>query len=152
MGREAAQSLRVGKHCRAQISQHIALVDTDQGIQHGRILKHVFVLSQLIFLGRALQKLREHLRSKGQRQHGAAHCGAGGIASADIVIHKKGFQIIIALGQRRGLAGNRHHMLGCVQPCLFKRILHKGLVGQGLKCGPGLRHQDKERMSHINGV
>ena len=149
VGREPAQRLGIRQHGGGGIAQNITLVNADQGIQHGGILRQLLILCQLVCLGSAIQELSEHLRAKGQGQHSTAHAGGRGKPAADIVIHEEGSQIVSALGQRRSFAGHCDHVLGGIQTGLGQSILHKGLVGQGFQGGSGLGNQNKQGVGQV---
>ena len=119
MCRETAQSLRIRQNCCCRVSENISLIYTDQRIQHLRILQNVRISGKLIFLCGTFQELCEYFRTKGQGKYSAAYCGSGGETASDIIIHKECCQIIITLGQRRGLAGNGYHVFGSIQSCIL---------------------------------
>ena len=130
---EAAQGLGIRQYCRVLVSQYIALINPDQGIQHGGICKHILIPGKLILLCRPVQELCEYFRPECQGQYRAAHAGGGGKTAADIIIHKERRQIIIALCQGRSLAGDGNHMPGGIQPRILQRILYERLIGQCLQ-------------------
>ncbi len=133
MGRKSRQGLRVRQYSRCFHAEHISLVDTDQGIQHIRILQRILLLRELILRVRAIEELREHLWSEGQGQHRAANCGRRGIPSADVIIHEERIEISRVLRQRRRLARDRDHVLRGIKPFLLQRVLYKRLIRQRLQ-------------------
>ena len=150
MGRKTAQCLRIGQHGGGGIAEDIALVHADESVQHGGIALYIGVLCESVGLGCACQKLVKHLRAEGEGQHSAAHSGGGGVAAADIVVHKEGCEVAGVFGQRRSLAGDCQHMLCRVKPGLLQCVLHKGLVGQGLQSSAGLGNQHEKGVCHVD--
>ena len=148
--REAAERLGIRQHGGVRIAEHVALVHADQRVEHGRILQQILVFGELVRLGSALEELREDLRTERQGQHRAADGGGGGVAAADEVVHKEGGEIIGALGQRRGLAGDGDHVLGGVKARLGQRVLDEGLVGQRLQRRAGLGDEHEQRVRHVD--
>ena len=73
MCREAAQSLGLRKHCRAQIAESVSLIDADQGIQKSCILPDVGILGQSVGLCRAVHDRRKDLGAKSQREDNRAY-------------------------------------------------------------------------------
>ena len=106
MCRETAQCLGIGQYSCCRIAPHVALIYTDQCIQHFRVLQQVLVGRSAVNLCRALQKLCEYFRSESQGQNSAADCGCGRITASDVVIHEDSSQIRITLCKRRCLTCN----------------------------------------------
>ena len=77
LSREAAQSLRIRKNCCIFKTENIALIDTDQGIQHGRIFECVLFRCQPVFFRSTLQEPAEYFRSESKRKDDATHTGRG---------------------------------------------------------------------------
>ena len=150
MRREAAERLGIRQHGGVRIAEHVALVHADQGVEQRRVGQQVLVFGEPVRLGRAIQELREDLRPERQGQHRAADGGGGGVAAADVVVHEEGGEIVIALGQRRGFAGDGDHVLGRVKTRLGQSILDEGLVGQRLQRRSGLRHQHEQRVRDVD--
>ena len=150
MRREAAERLGIRQHGGVRIAEHIALVHADQRVEHGRVLQQILVLGQRVGLGRAVQEAGEDLRAERQGQHRAADGGGGGVAAADVIVHKEGRQIIGALGQRGGLAGDGDHVPGGVKARLGQRVLDEGLVGQRLQRGAGLGDEHEQGVGHVD--
>ena len=66
MCRETAQCLRIRKHCSCRITKYISLINTDQGIHHGRVFQYIFIGCQLVLLCCTFQELCKYFRSEGQ--------------------------------------------------------------------------------------
>ena len=152
VGREAAESLGVGQDRRGGVAQDVALVHTDEGVEQGGVLEDVGLLRGQVLGVRAVEEASEDLGAEGQGQHHAAHAGAGGVASADVVIHEEGGEIVAGLGQGRGLARDGDHVLCRVKARIFEGVLDKALVGQGLERRAGLGNQHKQGVLEVDGL
>ena len=74
MGREAAQRLRIRKQGSRRISEYIALIDSDQCIQHLRVLQRIRLSCQLVLRRHAVKESGKDFRTEGQGQNRPADC------------------------------------------------------------------------------
>ena len=146
---KTAQGLAVRKHGCSRIAQDVPFVNADQRIEHRRVLHQILFRCQFVFFRRALQEPSENFRSECQGEYGAADRRGGGIASADIIVHKERGKVIAALCQRRRLAGYCDHVLRGVQSPLLQGVLHKCLVRQGLQRGTALGHKNEDGVFRV---
>ncbi len=150
--RETGKSLRVGQDRRALVSQDVSLVHPDERVEHRGVFQRARACRDAVGLGGAFQEPREDLGAESQRQHRAAHCRGGRIAPADVVVHEERLEVTAVLGEGRGLARDRDHVVGRVQARLDQRVFHERLVGQRLERGAGLGDEDEKRVGHVDGA
>ena len=152
MRREAAERLRVRQNGSGRITLYIALIDTDQGIEHVRVLQRVRILGQCVLFCSPVEETLEDFRTEGQGEDSSADTGSGGVASADVVVHEEGGEIIAAGSQRRGLAGDRNHMLCGIKAGIAQGILDEGFIGQGFQGCAGLGNENEQGTGDINAL